>query len=291
MNLSIIRYVPLSVLRALAICTAWLINLQPQRGMLAKVRINLQLALPDLPHIERERLAKISVQKQCLSYVEALKSWAMPPQWSIKQIANVYGLEQLKHALAQPRGTLIITPHLGTWEMMNAWFSQYANPIIMYKPIRQTQLNHFILQARQRLNARLVPTDASGVKLLFKNLKNGGSSIILPDHVPPLNGGVIVPFFGVPCLTGTLTAKMTAKTGCTLLGLSCLRREDGRFDVYCDRLDDTALYDVNVEVATAALNRAVERLIARSPADYMWGYKRFKGVAEIEQHYAKSSEH
>lgn len=284
-----IRYVPLGVLRVLAICTAWLMNLQPQRGMLRKVRLNLQLAFPDMPNHEREHLAKISVQKQCLSYVEALKSWAMPPQWSIDQIADVHGLEPLKHALSQSQGTLFITPHLGTWEMMNAWFSQYANPIIMYKPIRQPQLNQFILQARQRLNATLVPTDASGVKLLFKNLKNGGSSIILPDHVPPLNGGVIVPFFGVPCLTGTLTAKMAAKTGCVLMGLSCLRREDGRFDVYCDRFDDPALYDGNVEVATAALNRAVEQLILRAPADYMWGYKRFKGVAEIERLYAQSN--
>ncbi len=45
----------------------------------------------------------------------------MPPEWSIQQIRTVHNLEVLTNALSDPRGALIITPHLGTWEMMNAW--------------------------------------------------------------------------------------------------------------------------------------------------------------------------
>ena len=246
--------------------------------MLWKTRVNIALAYPELNPEQKEQLARESVTKQCLSYIESGKCWAMPPEWSIQQIHTVHNLEVLTNALKDPKGALIITPHLGTWEMMNAWVNQYGTPTIMYKPMKDSGFNAFALHARQRLNATLVPTDANGVKALFKNLKQGGFSVILPDHVPQPSGGVVVPFFGIPCLTSTLASKMAQKTQCRLVGLSCFRREDGEgFDVYCDDLNDPELYDRDIEVATTALNKAVEQMINRFPAEYMWGYKRFRG--------------
>lgn len=80
--------------------------------------------------------------------------------------------------------------------MMNAWINQFGKPVIMYKPAKSEAMDRFILQGRQRLNATLVPTDGTGVKAIFKTLKEGGFSIVLPDHVPDPSGGVIVPFLG-----------------------------------------------------------------------------------------------
>lgn len=284
--LQIFRYIPLSVLRATALAAAWFINKNPDKGMLRKVRINLNLAYPHLTQQQQLALAHESVQKQCLSYIESIKCWSMPPQWSINQIRQVHHVEKLQAALNDPRGALIITPHLGTWEMMNAWVHQYGIPTIMYKPIKEKVLNEFVLSARQRLNATLVPTDAIGVKALFKNLKRGGFSVILPDHVPQPSGGVVVPFFGVHTLTSTLASKMAQKTQCRLIGLSCIRRENGDgFEVYCDLLDQLNLYDRNIEVATTALNQEIEKMVNRFPEEYMWGYKRFKYIPNIGHPY------
>lgn len=276
---TLLRILPLAFLRSIAKVAAYFINQNPDKSMLWKTRVNLSLTYPDIPESEREKLAKESVTKQCLSYIESGKCWAMPPEWSIQQIKTVHHLDVLTNALNDHRGALIITPHLGTWEMMNAWVHQYGIPTIMYKPMKNEDFNAFALQARQRLNATLVATDANGVKTLFKNLKQGGFSIILPDHVPQPSGGVVVPFFGIPCLTSTLASKMAQKTQCRLVGLSCFRRAEGEgFEVYCDDLNDPQLYDADLDVATAALNKAVEAMINRFPAEYMWGYKRFRGA-------------
>ena len=277
--ITLLRLLPLAVLRSLAKVAAYLITQNPNKSMLWKTRVNLGLAYPQLSATQQEQLASESVQKQCLSYIESAKCWAMPPEWSIAQIQKVHHLEVFTEALKDPKGALIIVPHLGTWEIMNAWIHQYGIPTIMYKPMKNEDFNAFALQARQRLNATLVATDANGVKTLFKNLKQGGFSIILPDHVPQPSGGVVVPFFGIPCLTSTLASKMAQKTQCRLVGLSCFRREEGEgFEVYCDALNDPQLYDADLEVATAALNKAVEAMINRFPAEYMWGYKRFKNA-------------
>lgn len=284
--LQIFRYIPLRFLQATARLCAWWINQNPQKGMLRKILINLNLAYPHLSEQQKMVLAKKSTIKQCLSYSESLKCWAMPPKWSVQQIHTVYGLEKLKTALANPRGALIITPHLGTWEMMNAWVHQYGTPTIMYKPIKEQIINNFVLQSRQSLGGSLVPTNAIGVKALFKTLKQGGFSVILPDHVPHPSGGVIVPFFGIETLTSTLASKMAQKTKCKLIGLSCFRREDGKgFDVYCDELDAPELYDADIDIATTALNQEIEKMVNRSPEDYMWGYKRFRHIPNIGHPY------
>ncbi len=308
--LNIFRYVPLPLLRALALFVAAIMNRLPKFNFTRIIDINLRLAYPHLTTLERQSLSQQIVCNQALSSVESIKSWAMAPRWSIAQIHSVHHQEVLLRALDNPNGMLAIVPHLGTWEMMNAWLNQFGSPTIMFKPIKQKLANDFILQGRARLNAQLVPTDATGVKALFKTLKQGGFSIVLPDHVPKTSGGVTVPFFGVDTLTSTLAPKLASKTKCALVGLVCVRRgrdakrqqqqqpsgqaldnqptllnPHGDFDIYCMALNDPALYDRDIRVATAALNLALQTMIAQHPSHYLWGYKRFKNMPVIKNPY------
>ena len=262
----------------------------PNLSIVRTIKINMALIEPALTAKQKKTVIKDIVRHQCLSSVESIKSWAMPPQWSIEQIREVHNQEILIEGLANPNGMLAIVPHLGTWEMMNAWLNQFGSPTIMYKPVDGRFANEFILQGRARLNATLVPTDGSGVKAVFKTLKRGGFSIILPDHVPEPSGGVVVPFFGVKTLTSTLAPKLASKTKCALVGLSCIRRDDNRgFDIYCYKLDDPALYDRNTEVATHALNIAMQEMIEDQCSHYMWGYRRFKRIPNLGNPYRADS--
>ena len=282
----VFKYVPLSVLQVLARFVAYIIMRMPNASLTRAININLSLVAPALSAAKKQALIKDIVLHQCLSSVESVKSWAMSPEWSIKQVRDVHNKDILLEGLNNPNGMLAIVPHLGTWEMMNAWLNQFGAPTIMYKPVKGNITNDFVLQGRSRLNATLVPTDASGVKAIFKTLKQGGFSIILPDHVPEPSGGVVVPFFGIETLSSTLSSKLASKTKCALVGLSCIRRDDGRgFDIYCYKLDDPALYDRDAATATHALNQAMETMINDNFSHYMWGYRRFKQIPIIGNPY------
>ena len=282
----IFKFVPLSVLQMLARFVAWIILRMPSASIMRTIKINMALIAPTLSHLQKQALTKEIIYHQCLTSIESIKSWAMPPDWSIAQIRDVHNKDILLDGLASPNGMLAIVPHLGTWEMMNAWLNQFGSPTIMYKPVKGDITNNFILQGRARLNATLVPTDGSGVKAVFKTLKQGGFSIVLPDHVPDPSGGVIVPFFGIETLTSTLASKLASKTKCALVGLACIRRDDGHgFDIYCYKLDDPALYDRNTETAAYALNLAMQRMIEDNYSHYMWGYRRFKHIPMIDNPY------
>ena len=288
----IFKYVPLSVLQMLARFVAWVIILLPNTSLVRTIRINLRLISANLPQLPNsnssieESLIKDIVLHQCLSSVESVKSWAMEPAWSIKQIVDVYDKDILLEGLESANGMLAIVPHLGTWEMMNAWLNQFGSPTIMYKPVKGKISNEFVLKGRSRLNATLVPTDGSGVKAIFKTLKQGGFSIVLPDHVPDASGGVVVPFFGVETLTSTLASKLASKTKCALVGLSCIRRKDKRgFDIYCYKLDAPELYSRDANIASHALNQAMESMINANFSHYMWGYRRFKRLPSLNNPY------
>lgn len=282
----IFKYVPLSVLRIVARFVASVIIKIPSLSIMRTVSINMALIADSLSDQQKQALTKEIIYHQCLTSIESVKSWAMPPQWSIEQIRDVHNKEYLLEGLASPNGMLAIVPHLGTWEMMNAWLNQFGAPTIMYKPVKGELTNDFVLQGRSRLNATLVPTDGSGVKAVFKTLKQGGFSIVLPDHVPEPSGGVTVPFFGIETLTSTLASKLASKTKCALVGLSCIRRDDGQgFDIYCYKLDDPALYDRNAETGAHALNIAMQHMIEAHYSHYMWGYRRFKHIPVLGNPY------
>ena len=273
----LLRYTPIWLLNLLVYVTSFMISFRPNHGSLRTIAINLYLVYPHLSSTDIRQLARKSLTKQLLNMVISLKSWAMPPAWSIKQIKQVHNQQILLDALANPNGMLAIVPHLGAWEIMNPWLNQFGSPTILYKPVKGKLSNEFALAGRQRLNATLVPTDGSGIKALLKTLKSGGFSIILPDHVPEPSGGVVVPFFGIETLSSTLTSKLASKTQCSLVGLTCVQRANGDgFEVYCDQLDDPNLYSKNMYIAVNALNHAMEKMISRFPDEYIWGYKRFK---------------
>lgn len=238
--------------------------------------INLEIAYPELSATERTRLAKRSVQSQCMTYAESVKIWGSEPEFALKQIRNIHHSEIFTDALKNPNGTLAVVPHFGTWELLNAWVNQHTSPVIMYKPSKNPDVDRFMLEARQRLNATLVPTDETGVRALFKHLKQGGFTAILPDHVPKESGGIYSPFYGQNALSSTLLSKLAAKTQCSVIGLSCLRNDDlNGFDIHVTELSiDILSKDLQLSVDT--LNKEMERMINIAPEQYLWGYKRFR---------------
>lgn len=280
-----IKYIPLPILQGLVAVCAFICHtfgLSIYRSITA----NLILICLDMPDDERHALAKTILKNQLMNTVESLRTWSMPPEWSIRQITKVHHPEILQAGFEHPNGMLLIVPHLGVWELMNAWVSQYGKLTIMYKPVKNPQIDRFMRDSRERIQASLVPTDATGVKAIFKTLKAGGFSVLLPDHVPDDSGGVVAPFFGVETMTGTLATKLAAKTGCALVGLSCIKRTDGDgYEVFCYALDDERLYSKDTLESTTALNEAMQAIIEPHFTHYMWGYRRFKGTPLMQNPY------
>jgi KDO2-lipid IV(A) lauroyltransferase len=246
---------------------------------------NLTLCFPeqtDQWHHEKTRETLIATAKTAFEFT---KTWGMPTDYSVGKIRQVHGEEVFHTALAEGKGVIGIVPHWGTWEFMNAWVNQFTAPIIMYKPGKQPGVDLFVAEARGRLNASVVPTDDGGVRTLFKGLRKGAFTAILPDHIPNQQGGIFAPFFGINTWTGVMVPKLVHRTGCRVIVMGCLRREDGDgFDIYFLPGDPDIGHE-DLLTATTAMNRSMEMLIRMAPEHYQWNYKRFKKNAELANPY------
>lgn len=283
--LSFISRLPLGVLQQFARLLAALFWLFPEQGMLKVIRRNLIIVYPELPEAELRRVSKQALRNQLTSFIEFLYGWGNPPSDCLARAGHITGEDLLKQALADPKGCVAIVPHYGSWELMNAWLNQYATPMVMYKPSNHLELDQFVLRARSRLNQTMVPTDDRGVRMIFRALKTGGFTIILPDHTPKDSGGVDADFLGLPTLTTTLASKLIQKTGCRVVMLSCVRDASGqKFDYTIDAVDD-AVHSKDLVESVTAINQAVATLIQRAPEHYHWAYKRFKAVKGLEDIY------
>jgi KDO2-lipid IV(A) lauroyltransferase len=288
--LKFLARLPIGLLQGFAKALAGLVLFVPNTSITGTVRRNLLLAYPEKSDQERSEMAVASLRSQAMSFLEFIKSWGNPTQYSIDLIREVHGEKIFLDALKNPKGLIGIIPHHGTWEMMNAWVNLHTAPTIMYKPADNPSLDAFVLAARSRLSATLVPTDESGVRALFRTLKKGGFAAVLPDHVPYESGGILAPFFGHQVLTTTLVSRLAQKTGCGVVQMSCIRREDGDgFDIFFEELPED-IRSPDLQTSVNVMNIAVEDLIRRNPIQYQWAYKRFKDAPYFKDIYRISED-
>ncbi|RYY80485.1 MAG: lipid A biosynthesis acyltransferase [Moraxellaceae bacterium] len=283
--LAIFSRLPLALLQGLARLVARLLGSLSSAKALKTVRRNLQIAFPELSPEQHQQLAKQSVQAQFQSMLEFVKVWGSPPQFSIDQIHQVQGQELLTEAIGSKQGLILVLPHFGSWEIMNAWLNQFTALVIMYKPSQNPALDQFVLKARSRLQATLVPTNESGVRQIFRALKQGGVTAILPDHTPETSGGIYSRFFGCPVLTSTLVSRLAQKTQCHVLQLSCMRQPNHAG--FCITIEpvDPRIHSADLQQSVDALNQSIEQLVRRHPVHYHWSYKRFKANPLLENIY------
>ncbi|MCU4377090.1 lysophospholipid acyltransferase family protein [Acinetobacter haemolyticus] len=247
------------------------------------ISLNIQIAFPNMDQQQRQQLTKKAIQNELTSYFEFLSIWGASNQRNIQRIQNVYGEQYLHEALAEKKGIVLIVPHFGTWEVMNAWLSQYTEMTILYKPVKNPDADRFVREARSREQAHLVPTDESGVRQIFKALKQGGTTAILPDHTPD-HGGEMINYFGIPLASSSLSAKLIQKTKAKALLIYTMRNDQDGFDMYIEPIDPQ-IYQGSAEDGTLIIHQTLEQLIKRYPDHYHWSYKRFSANKELKRIY------
>lgn len=189
-------------------------------------------------------------------------------QWS--------GAHLIEEALAQGRGIVFLTPHLGCFEATAQGYAARFGPItVLYRPARKAWLRPLVDQARARRNLITAPTTLAGVKQLLKALQSGQAVGLLPDQVPPHGLGVWAPFFGKPAYTMTLSARLARQTGAQVLLAWGERLPWGRGYRIHLRAWDGEL-PASPDAAAVQVNAGMEALIRECPAQYLWGYARYK---------------
>lgn len=210
--------------------------------------------------------------------------WCAKPE-RVLRTASIENWDLVQTALDAKNGVIFLTPHLGCFEIVAQSIAAKTRLTVLYRPPRKSALKPLIEGARARDNLFLAPANLSGVRTMAKALKKGEAIGLLPDQVPQQGEGVWAGFFGKRAYTMTLSAKLHSMTGAPIILTYAERLPHGRGYVVRFAAFQESLEGDATEQATA-INRAMEQLIARSPAQYFWSYNRYKkpdGVDGPEQ--------
>jgi Kdo2-lipid IVA lauroyltransferase/acyltransferase len=220
---------------------------------------------------------------------EMPRLWLRPAGQPIADPVQWDGDSLIESAIAAGRGAVILTPHLGSFELVaQAYAERFGSrqPVtVLYRPARKAALRELEETARARPFLATAPATLGGVRQLMRALRRGETVGLLPDQVPPEGMGVWAPFFGQPAYTMTLAAKLVRQTGAALLAIWGERLPQGRgyrievLEMPVPLPAPGALpADENAALLAdaTAINRSMEALIARKPSQYLWGYNRYK---------------
>lgn len=272
---ALLALTPLPLLHALGGVLGSLFALFPNRHRRISLR-NLALCFPEMSERQRARLMVLSLRESARAALESPLIWRASGKRLLGLVREVRGEEVFREALAAGRGVIFASPHLGSWELTGQYLHLRQPMTAMYKPPRHPAVDRLILEGRSHLGMHMVPTDASGVRLLFAALKRGQPIGILPDQDPSDGAGVFAPFFGIATKTMSLLPKLAARSGAAVVVTYAERLGWGRgFRIHFLAVDP-AVNDRDEVVSVSALNRAVETAIRQCPAQYAWSYKRFR---------------
>ena len=210
--------------------------------------------------------------------------WMRPHNAKLDGLMKWDGAEHFEAAMQAGKGAIIMSPHLGAWEIGAQAIAEKFGPtygpmVALFRPARKAWLEPLVANARTRPYLDSAPTSLAGVRTLIRALRNGGYTAILPDQVPSLGQGVWAPFFGRDVYTMTLLAKLAQQTGAQVILTWCERLPSGQgFCMHMRPFEAPEMKDASVspEAAAAAVNRGVERMVRDAPGQYLWGYARDK---------------
>lgn len=189
----------------------------------------------------------------------------------------------VKQAIAEGRGVLYLTPHLGCFEITARHLTQYGPLTVMFRPSRSPILDPIVESARDMHNLRAVPANRKGVREFVRALKRGEAVGMLPDQVPREGDGIWLPVFGRYALTMTLAARLALQTGVAIILTAGERLPHGKgWRIHYLRLQEP--YPNDPKELAAKINQALEVLIRRFPEQYLWSYNRYKEPDEAPTH-------
>lgn len=260
---------PLPLLHTLGIRLGWLIYWGSPRYA-ARLRENLAQAGLHDPALRRAVIGEAGKGVLELPWV-----WGRNFDQVVASVRQCTGWEAVEAARAQGRGVIFLTPHIGCFEVIALYLAARFPLTSLYRAPRYPWLDDLMHRGRERGQMKLAAADLSGVRLLLKALKRGEAIGILPDQVPGNGEGEWAPFFGRPAYTMTLVGKLAQAGGAPLI--LCVGERLPRGAGY-------ALHFSALEVGStpAQLNVALEAVIRRYPAQYLWSYNRYKAPRGVQ---------
>lgn len=275
---------------------AWLARTLPEGGVLGgssavgaliggvlgirrdTVRSNLRVAFPD-----RSDSWRRAVARRCYTHLAREAAMLLRIDgWSSERLlqrVEFDGLEALRRGAEEGPGAVLLTGHLGNWEIAGAAIAASGVPLdVVAKGMANRRLEREVVALRERLGMGVIEMEQAA-RAVPRALRAGRVVAMLGDQNAH-RSDLFLPFFGKPAATARGPAVLAIRAGAPVfLGLPLrLPGREARYRVSFERLEvrRTDEVDADVSALLMAYLEKFERAIRAHPEQYFWQHRRWR---------------
>ena len=235
---------------------------------------NIKIVRPFFSEAEVLDASRKSYAESLLSTHETFYSWSRRSSKVNNNILVVKNNYLLQEHIQNQNGLVVVAIHNRSIDMLLSWINSQTRTVSLYKKIKLKTLDKYVRKIRENKINKTFETSVSGVREIFKSLKNNEVIAVASDQVPARGNGEYVQHFGKMAYTTTLVPRLACKTHKPVV-FCCL-----------NSLDSSNYLSINIEPAHSdlfvrsecllSMNSTIEKLINNKLSDYSWEYKRFR---------------
>jgi KDO2-lipid IV(A) lauroyltransferase len=271
-------WMPRAVARRLADALTW--GVYRTMGRLRRVGLrNLELALPELNAAERDRILRGVFRHLGWQLVEFCRMTRYTPE-NTRNWIRTEGLEHYLAAQVRGKGVLVLTGHLGAWELSSFYHSLMGHPMgMVIRRLDNRRLDEFVNGIRCFHGNRVLHKDDFARGLLTAMRAGHTVGILMDTNMTPPQGA-FVKFFGLDACTATGLAHVARKTGAAVLpGFMLWEPAERRYVLHFGpelEIPHTADVAADILAGTQLCAQVTESWIRRYPDQWLWIHRRWK---------------
>lgn len=240
---------------------------------------NLELAFPEW--VDRQRHETLRLLYRNLGWL--LAEFCQMPKYTrenSRTFLRYDGLERYLNARARGKGVLIVTGHLGAWELSSFYHSLMGYSMSMViRRLDNARVDDLVNHIRCLHGNRVLHKDDFARGLLGAMRAGETVGILMDTNMTPPQG-VFVPYFGKLACTASGLARVALKTGAAVLpGFMLWEEAEQKYVLHFGEeivLDRTGDDEADAIANTVKCTAAIEAYVKRYPDQWLWVHRRWK---------------
>ncbi|MBI1815348.1 MAG: lysophospholipid acyltransferase family protein [Deltaproteobacteria bacterium] len=239
---------------------------------------HLRIAFGDqLSEASRVRLAGASFINIARCFCEIAQIDTLRPQFG--DYIEIDGWDHAQAVLDQGRGAVVITGHVGNWELMAAYFAWKGLPMAtIARRAYEPRLNQLIVDLRRQQGVQTILLESpNATRDLLRVLKNHGLLAIVIDQEPKA-ASESVPFFSRAAHTPAAAASLAVRRKLPVFAAFIQRRPQRGHRITIlppFAVPDSGDVPTDIRDLTAIISEALEEQIRKNPAEWVWWHRRW----------------
>lgn len=235
-------------------------------------------AFPEKSNSEIRRIAVASYDSLGRTSIETAILPGTKASEILSRIERVDGWEHLERSLAQKHGLIIVTGHIGNWEVGGAYMAARGLPLdVVARGMSNPVFENWVNRTRSEIGMQVIH-DQDAVRKTPRSLKANRAVAFVSDHDALGLASTYVPFFSRPARTPRGPGVFALRFGAPILFMVCIRMASGRYTIFIEPIEVviTDNKDADVDNIMLRFTQLLEDKVRKYPEQYFWQHRRWR---------------